>query len=195
MTLADPAGHSTVALAAAESVPDSRIALSREIDVGPSAIQVRPGTAATPSGTELSFRVPSARQRNAESTISLAVEREGIFAFEAFLDSIDFASEAERSRLKLAGSEIFDNLVKHASPLAGGMATLRVARRGGILYLIFGFKSPTFGDYATRCYDYEPIFDHRARRWRGMGLRMTRNLSSDLRFRAGSMLDRVIIRF
>lgn len=194
MTRADPAGFSTAALAAAESVPDSRLSLSRD-GLGPSARPDRPGSAMKASGTELSFRATAFKRRKTEATISLAVEREGIFAFEAFLDSIDFASEAERSRLKLAGSEIFDNLVKHASPLAGGLATVRVARRSGILYLIFGFKSPTFGDYATRCFDYEPIFDHRARRWRGMGLRMTRNLSSDLRFRAGSMLDRVIIRF
>ncbi len=140
-------------------------------------------------------RPPSSPARAAEATISIEVEREGIFAFEHFIDSLDFTSESEGAKLKLAGSEIFDNLVKHASPVAGGMATVRATRRRGVLYLFFAFKSPSFREYAARCFDYEPIFDNRARRWRGMGLRMTRNLSSDLRFRAGTLLDRVIIRF
>lgn len=140
-------------------------------------------------------QVPPPRKRRVEATIHLPVLRENIFILESFIDSLEFAGPTERSRLKLAGSEIFDNLVKHSSPIEGGLVTIRAARRKGTLFLIFGFKSPTFADYAARCSDYEPVFDHHARRWHGMGLRMTRNLSSSLSFRAGNLLDRVIIRF
>ncbi len=138
---------------------------------------------------------PSARRRATEATLRIAVVREGIFVLEDFIDSLDFAAATERSRLKLAGSEIFDNLVKHSTPIEGDSAIVRAARRAGVIYLIFGFKSPSFATYVQRCRDYEPVFDHHARRWHGMGLRMTRNLSSSLRFRPGSLVDRVIIRF
>lgn len=135
------------------------------------------------------------RRRPSEATLRIEVVREAIFELEDFFEGLDFAAPSERSRLKLAGSEIFDNLVKHSSPVEGGSASVRVARRSGVLYLLFAFKSPSFAGYAERVFDYEPIFDHHARRWHGMGLRMTRNLSSSLHFRAGSRLDRIIIRF
>ncbi|HUX38042.1 MAG TPA: hypothetical protein VMV44_09065 [Rectinemataceae bacterium] len=138
---------------------------------------------------------PLGRRRPTEATLRIAVVREGIFLLEDFIDSLDFAATTERSRLKLAGSEIFDNLVKHSTPIEGGSAIVRAARRSGVIYLIFGFKSPSFAAYVQRCRDYEPVFDHHARRWHGMGLRMTRNLSSSLLFRPGSLVDRVIIRF
>lgn len=146
----------------------------------------------SPSVTSLDH--PRKLPRAAEATIRIRVARESIFAFEEFIDLLPFPSPSERARLKLAGSEIFDNLVRHSSPVEGGSATIRAAMRGNQLYLIFAFKSPSFASYAARCFDYEPIFDHHARRWHGMGLRMTRNLSSSLVFRAGDFVDRVIIR-
>jgi hypothetical protein len=136
------------------------------------------------------------RSRSAEANIRLIVERSGIFALERFMDRVDFVRPSERSRLKLAGGEIFDNLLRHAAPLKGGLASVRIARRlDRDLYLFFYFKSPSFADYAARVTDHEPIFDHGLRRWHGMGLRMTRNLSSSLSFRTGEACDRIIIRF
>ena len=80
---------------------------------------------------EVGDRAALTRGRRAEATLSMAVEREGIFALERFIDSLDFTVQTECSRLKLAGSEIYDNLVKHASPVEGGMATVMVSCRHG----------------------------------------------------------------
>jgi anti-sigma regulatory factor (Ser/Thr protein kinase) len=135
------------------------------------------------------------RHRAEEARIRILVERSGIFAFERFIARLPFVKPTELNRIKLAGDEIFDNLLRHAAPLMGGTATVRVARRGRDLYLQFFFKSSSFAAYAARVRDHEPIFDHQARRWHGMGLRMTRNLTSSLRFRAGDHCDRIIIRF
>lgn len=153
--------------------------------------ETEPGPTVSASG-EFGYAI---RRRSAEATLKISVTREKIFALEDFVDSIDFVAANERARLKLAGSEIFDNLVKHSSPIEGGLATVRVARRRGTLFFLFAFRSPSFAAYAARCFDYEPVFDHHARRWHGMGLRMTRNISSSLSFRSGTLLDRVIIRF
>jgi len=140
--------------------------------------------------------VPRDRRAH-EASARLIVDRPGIMEFEAFVDSLDFVRSTEHARLKLAGGEIFDNLIRHAAPLADDSALVRVVRRrsGRDLYLCFYFKSPTFAPYVSHCVDHEPVFDRRLRRWHGMGLRMTRNLSASLTFRAGTLCDRIFIRF
>ena len=66
------------------------------------------------------------RRRSAEATIRLIVEKSGVFAFERFLDRIDFVLPSERLRLKLAACEIYDNLLRHAVPLVDGTAVIRL---------------------------------------------------------------------
>lgn len=135
------------------------------------------------------------RARAAEATVVLPAERAGILVFEDFVDELDFLEPEEARRLRLAGGEIFDNLVRHAAPLEGGAATLRAARRGGRAQLFFYFKSSRFAAYAARCGDHEPYFDSSSRRWHGMGLRMCRNLARRLVLRAGDLVDRIVLVF
>ena len=155
----------------------------------------RPHGDTGPSGVAALEAPPPRRRRVAESTVRIDADRAGLFAFEAFIDNLRFILPSEHARLKLTGGEILDNLIRHSAPLAEGCALVRVARRHSGLYLSFFFRSPSFAAYSKRLQDHEPIFDHRARRWHGMGLRMCRNLSASLIFRAGSIRDRVIIKF
>lgn len=140
------------------------------------------------------------RARAAEATARLPALPAGVFAFERFVDGLGFAAVGERHRLKLAGSEIFDNIMHHATPLEDGAVIVRAARRGGSLFLAFYFKSLTFAAYAASCADEGadsegPTFDRERRRWRGIGLRMCRNLARSVRFRSGDSLDRIYLRF
>ena len=157
--------------------------------------EVRPVRDSGLAGVAALDAPPPRRRRAAESTLRIEADRAGAFAFEAFIDGLRFVHPSEHARLKLTGGEILDNLIRHSSPLADGCALVRVARRSSGLYLSFFFRSPSFAAYSRRIHDHEPIFDHDARRWHGMGLRMCRNLSASLTFRAGSLRDRVIIRF
>lgn len=140
------------------------------------------------------------RARAAEATARIPALPAGVFAFERFVDGLAFAGAGERNRLKLAGSEIFDNIMHHATPLEDGTVIVRAARRGGSLFLAFHFKSRTFAAYAASCADEGadaegPTFDRERRRWRGIGLRMCRNLALSVRFRSGGRLDRIYLRF
>jgi hypothetical protein len=125
----------------------------------------------------------------------------GISDFEQFVDGIGFLATDERNRMKLAGGEIFDNLVRHALPLQDATTIVRAARRPSGLFLAFYFKSASFASYAagSSCVKSEddelPFFDPLIGRWRGIGLRMCRNLSASLVLRAGSRIDRIYIAF
>ncbi len=138
------------------------------------------------------------RGRKEEATIRLAPAPEAVPAFESFADGLAFLSPRERSRLKLAGDEILDNIIRHSAPLERRRIAIRAARRGGKPYLLFFFRSSpgtAFADFASGFPGSSPLFDPARRRWRGMGLLMCRNLSRSVAVRHGGMMDRIILAF
>jgi hypothetical protein len=141
---------------------------------------------------------PSRPGQRTERNIVLDARLSSLLDFEAFVDGLDFASPAERDRMKLAGGEILDNIVKHGSPLEGDRIYARAARRGGSPVLGFFFRSPSFAAFAGQDWPRaaaEPLFDPAHRRWRGIGLVMCSNLSRSLSFRSGSRMDRIFLTF
>lgn len=130
-----------------------------------------------------------------ETTVSLVASPTAVLDFEAFADGLDFLGGRERGRVKLAGEEILDNLIHHASPLGEGRITIRAARRKSGIVLAFFFRSPAFGCFAEDCGDAEPLFDPEHHRWRGIGLRMCNNLSRSITMRPGTVLDRIFLSF
>jgi hypothetical protein len=148
--------------------------------------------------------IAESRHRTAEGSTLLSPDREGVFAFEAFIEGLSFLSPLEANAMKLAGGELFDNLIRHASPLEGNAVRLRAAKRGSGPYLAFFFKSSKFEPYALahavareggQNPVEEPFFDPAIGRWRGIGLLMCRNLSSGLYLRSGATVDRIYISF
>ncbi len=118
-----------------------------------------------------------------------------VFAFEDFIDALDFLSHRERDRLKLAGEEILDNLLCHSAPLEGGGIAVRAARRPDCIALSFFFRSPGFALFASNGGAPLPIFDPLHRRWRGIGMVMCKNLARSISFRPGSLVDRIFMLF
>jgi hypothetical protein len=150
------------------------------------------------------------RVREAEATAVLEAKTASILDFERFVDETLFLSERDRCRLKIAGGEIFDNIVKHAAPISRGRVIARMARRKalGSLLLGFYFRSPRFESFAEAASSADaaaaadaatgepkPLFDPAHRRWRGIGLVMSRNLARRVRFRHGKAMDRIYLEF
>ncbi len=129
------------------------------------------------------------------ATQILVASAEAVMSLEAFIDGLDFLARRERYRIKLAGDEILDNLVRHSAPLAGGSLSVRVSRRRSGIALSFFFRSPKFAAFAARCSDPEPLFDATHRRWRGIGMVMCRNLSHSMKLRPGRFVDRIFLTF
>jgi anti-sigma regulatory factor (Ser/Thr protein kinase) len=132
-------------------------------------------------------------------SVSLEATPASILEFEDFVDSLDILSPKDRNRLKLAGGEILDNIVKHATPLESRGIEARASRSGGSILLAFYFRSPSFAVFAGEDGPWsvypEPLFDPAHRRWRGMGLLMCRNLAKRLVFRPGESMDRIFLEF
>jgi anti-sigma regulatory factor (Ser/Thr protein kinase) len=130
-----------------------------------------------------------------ERTLALEASPASILEFEDFVDALDFLSPGERDRLKLAGGEILDNIVKHAPPMKSSEVRSRASRSGGTILLAFYFRSPGFADFAAGYIESEPLYDPAHRRWRGIGLVMCRNLAKRVVFRPGECMDRIFLEF
>ena len=139
--------------------------------------------------------VPRSRPGRREASLELGAEPSSVLELERFVEGLGFLAARERDRMKLAGDEILDNLVKHAAPIEGGRILARAARRGDGIFLGFYFRSARFADFASSCGDPEPLFDPEWRRWRGIGLRMCRNLCRGICMRSGGRHDRILLRF
>jgi hypothetical protein len=146
----------------------------------------------------------NSRATKAESTVSLEAKTAAVMDFEDFVDALGFLTGHERDRLKLAGGEILDNIVKHASPVecpsrgGAGRIAVRAARRAGSPVLAFYFRSPSFSAFAASSASElatKPLFDPAHRRWRGIGLVMCRNLARRVVFRPGESMDRIFLEF
>ena len=140
----------------------------------------------------------------AEARIALEARPSAILAFEDFISAQGFLSPTERDRLKVAGGEILDNIVKHSYPVDRRRVLARVRRlRGGALsppslILGFYFRSPGFAAFAAEDAlraASEPLYDPAHRRWRGIGLVMCRNLARKVCFRPGEDMDRIFLEF
>jgi hypothetical protein len=141
--------------------------------------------------------------RPGTATVTLDAEPSSILDFEDFVDGLDFLSAPERARMKIAGGELLDNIVKHSSPVAEfriyARASRRDSRRGPAVLLSLFFRSPSFAAFAARSPSLdsapEPLFDPDNRRWRGIGLAMCRNLARRVAFRPGGRMDRIFVEF
>jgi hypothetical protein len=140
------------------------------------------------------------RVRTAEATTVLEAKTASILGYESFVDDLTFLSERDRCCLKLAGGEIFDNIIKHAAPVRGGRLITRAARRAGSRCILLGFyfSSKSFDSIAVEAAKTEeakPVFDPTRRRWHGIGLVMCRNLARRVSFRPGETMDRIYLEF
>jgi hypothetical protein len=148
------------------------------------------------NGLSRAGRVSERRRKRA---VSLAAKPPSILDFEDFIEGLDFLAELERDRLKIAGGEILDNVIKHGSPVFRRRIDARATLHGDAILLAFYFRSPGFAAFAhgavARAGAAKPFFDPTLRRWRGIGLVMCRNLASKLRFRPGETVDRIFLEF
>jgi len=134
-------------------------------------------------------------ERKAGRSVVLDANPSSVLDFESFAEGLDFLSPVERHRVMIAGGEILDNLIREASPMDRRKLRVRVTRRRGSVLLAFYFRSPGFAAFSAGSLEFEPLFDHLDRRWRGLGLLMCRNLARRIAFRPGELLDRIFLEF
>jgi hypothetical protein len=119
-------------------------------------------------------------------------------AYDGFVRSLGFLSGTELCALIVAGDEIMDNLLTHGEIGPSGVTVLVRKRASGLTLAFFVDSHRQFAEFSS-CLDADGPsglrYDEGARRWRGLGLTMCRNIASAVRYRPGRSVDRIFLTF
>lgn len=116
---------------------------------------------------------------------------EAIPRFEAWLDAAPCSDPRLRDRVRLAGLEILDNLIRHSSPLEGRTLRVSLRLRAGGARLVFSFRSEKFRSFARGGKNPRTGYNIEDGRWRGLGLVMVAFLTLHVRYVSDRRSDRV----
>lgn len=124
--------------------------------------------------------------------LRLGPEYANIPVLESFINTCDFLPDDAKNRLTLIATEIFDNIVSHNRFPFKNTVLVSVYREGEIrlriAYGTFNFKEMIRANQVVT-----PHFDRESGRYRGIGLRMCRNLASSVVFRRGLFQGVIIV--
>jgi anti-sigma regulatory factor (Ser/Thr protein kinase) len=130
--------------------------------------------------------------KNKHIRIQLALSAASILRLEDFVDNHTGLARKERMRLKIAATEVFENILMHNRSLFNIPVLIRFygddTARLSIRYFSTHICSPGLPD--CRC---TPYYDPKTRRYRGLGLRMCSNLTRSIVFRKGLFKREIII--
>ncbi len=133
--------------------------------------------------------------RPARRKASFPGDASAVPRFEDWLDGAEFADSRLRDRVRLAGLEILDNLIRHARPLEGDSIRASISLRGAGARLVFSFRSERFRSFARGGKNPRVGYDIEDGRWRGLGLVMVAFLTLHVRYVSDARSDRVEAEF
>lgn len=128
-------------------------------------------------------------------TASFPGDASAVPFFEDWLDGAEFTDTRLRDRVRLAGLEILDNLIRHASPLEGDVIRASLRLRGEGARLVFSFRSEKFRSFARGGRNPRVGYNIEDGRWRGLGLVMVAFLALHVRYISDARGDRVEAEF
>jgi Histidine kinase-, DNA gyrase B-, and HSP90-like ATPase. len=124
--------------------------------------------------------------------IHLAPDYANLLLLEDFIFGCPFLDESERNRAVLIVTEYFDNIISHSYSRFHCDIAISVHKdkqvRIVIRYYTHNFSEMLKAERVTL-----PHFDSKSDRYRGLGLRMCRNLASEIRYRKGLFKSFIII--
>ena len=123
--------------------------------------------------------------------IHLAPRAESILRLEEFVDTCSTLTGKVRLRLKLAATEVFENILMHNRSLFKLPVTMYLCEKDTPKLYIRYFSCPV-RSFTLPESRLAPYYDPVTRRYRGLGLRMCNNLSRSIVYRK-SLFTRVII--
>ncbi len=124
--------------------------------------------------------------------VRLLPEYANIPVLESFINTCDFLPQDAKNRLTLIATEIFDNIVTHNRFPFRKQVSLWV-RADSCVRLRISYGTCNFGEMIRANRTVAPHFDRDSGRYRGIGLRMCRNLAATVRFRRGLCSGTILI--
>ncbi|GAB1484255.1 hypothetical protein MASR2M78_30730 [Treponema sp.] len=133
------------------------------------------------------------------SLLLLRVEYAGLARIEPFVDAIPWLEKAEKLKLTIVASELFDNIVAHSQNVRWNLVVLGI-KRGARLSLCYRSSNlDEFWDAVDSQYledktrPIEARYDVGSNRYRGLGLGMVARLASKVQVHKGLFWHRISV--
>lgn len=130
---------------------------------------------------------------NAQRRISLLPDLSNLIILENFISGCDFLDDREMNRSKILVTEFFDNIVKHSVHGFCGKVVIRVRKAETLITIRLNYWTTNFGKMLSALGTTKPHYDGKCLRYRGLGLRMCKNLASDIQYKKGLFKSSIII--
>jgi len=130
---------------------------------------------------------------NARRRIKLLTDLSNLIILEQFISSCTFLDERDRDRSKILATEFFDNIVMHSVQGLCSTVSITVLRIKARISIRLKYSTKNFSKMLNALDTTNPHYDANSLRYRGLGLRMCRNLASDIRYKKGLFKSSIII--
>ena len=130
---------------------------------------------------------------NARRRIKLLNDLSSLISLEDFIFGCTFLSENEMNRAKILATEFFDNIVMHSVQGFCGKVIVRVLKAESLITIRLNYWTTNFGKMLNALDTTKPHYDGESLRYRGLGLRMCKNLASDIQYKKGLFKSSIII--
>ncbi len=125
--------------------------------------------------------------------IRLYPQYENLLSLETFIRACPLLSEESRHRAVLIATEYFDNIISHSKCL-NFLPVSIVVSSNAVIRLRLSYSSVNFNEMVSGHMTASPHFDIPSGRYRGLGLRMCRNLSRHIEYKKGLFRHHIIIK-
>lgn len=125
--------------------------------------------------------------------ICLAPELANLLRLETFIRACPFPRDADASRALLVATEYFDNIARYGKMLLPLPVCVTVSSARGRARIVIGYSTKNFAEMTGAAEITKPHYDEGSLRYRGLGLRMCRNLASSIRYRTLLFKSYIII--
>lgn len=120
-------------------------------------------------------------------------EYANIPVLESFIENCEFLGKDAKNRLVLISTEVFDNIVSHNRFPFRNPVSVTVTPEEEGARLVISYGTLNFGEMIRANRTTMPHFDRKSGRYRGIGLRMCRNLAASVMFSRGLFRGKIEI--
>lgn len=127
-----------------------------------------------------------------EDKLILKPEFKNIYYVERLINRSLNIPDEKRNMAMIISTEMFDNIVEHSNRPSDSFIIITISHRQRTK-IVFSYETTNFQDLIEGVRRSRPHYDPKAGRYRGMGLRMTRYLSSHVVYQENEPMASIIV--
>lgn len=128
-----------------------------------------------------------------KTEIRLAPVLANLIPLEEFIRECPFLDGNEKNHALLVSTEYFDNIARYGKCFVPYRVSICVSKENGQVQIVMKYRTGNFLEMVSAVGTTEPHYDAVDDRYRGLGLLMCKNLSTNIEYKKGLFKSSIII--